>query len=106
MSDDQPEFVVPHGLRSGAYANAVKVWHSCHEFTLDFAVESHWDDVGRTRAVVARVRLPTSGFFRVICGMNDALDAYESRWGSIVVPGAGEEPPLFPPDDLEGGTDV
>jgi hypothetical protein len=32
------EFAIPWELEGGVYANALAVWHSPHEFTLDFGV--------------------------------------------------------------------
>ena len=106
MSDDLPVFVAAPGVRNGVYANTLDSWYTRWEITLDFSVEADPDDEGRRYAVVARVRLPPSGFFRAIREMNDVLFAYERRWGKVVVPGEAEEPPLYPPDDLDGGTGV
>ncbi len=100
----EPDFYTPNHLLGGLYANNVQSWFSPHEFTLDFGVEPAKDEIGRYYVTVARVRLGRTRFFWFVREMNDLLNAYEKRWGSIHVPGADEEPPLYPPDDLEGGT--
>jgi hypothetical protein len=75
MADGHGEhrFFVPRVVEPGVYANQFAVWHTEHEFTLDFAVPKPpgdaegRDDVGPLPArVVVRVRLPVTMAFEVI----------------------------------------
>jgi hypothetical protein len=75
----------------GAYANAFHVWHTEHEFTLDFGV-SQPAELAPVHAV-ARIRLPTTLLFDVLKMLNDDLAVYEKKWGEIPSPhprGGGE----------------
>jgi hypothetical protein len=82
-------FFVPRALEAGVYANQFSVWHTAHEFTLDFAVakppeSDESDDSIRTRSrVVVRVRLPITMAFEVIRKLNADMTAYEQRFGEI-----------------------
>jgi hypothetical protein len=82
-------FYVPRTLEAGVYANHFSVWHTAHEFTLDFAVARPLNDaeegeLGRARSpVVVRVRLPVTMVFEVIRRLNSDMTAYEQRFGEI-----------------------
>jgi hypothetical protein len=83
--DDEREgggpFVVPPEHEAGAYANALAVWHSAYEFTLDFAAElpnkAAAEDDPESSAVVARVvariRLPAALMFDVLRALNASM---------------------------------
>jgi hypothetical protein len=105
----QPEFSlqVPDDLAAGVYSNIVAVWHTPHEFTLDFAViqpsELVTDDGGRQHVrvparVVARVKIPPAQAFELMQALSKNEKIYEQTFGSISRPGPSQEPPLFPPD--------
>ena len=102
----QPEFL------GGVYANFASVWHTVHEFTLDFAstlpAEQGQQDDGAPLTVVpawvtARVKLPPTVVFDLIRTLNENMTRYEQRYGPIAHPGTDE--PTFPPDDLISGPD-
>jgi hypothetical protein len=89
----------------GVYSNFLGVWHTAHEFTLDFAVTqpamagSDEDGNPVTRVpcqVVARVRVPPTVLFDFLRTINDNLSTYESTFGSIHRPESGD---VYPPDE-------
>ena len=86
MSERDFEFVVPPDLEAGAYANAIGVWHTPYDFTLDFGVESHPAVDADVALLVARVRLPASLLFEVIRTLNDELTTYERTFGELQPP--------------------
>jgi hypothetical protein len=88
-------FVAPD-LEGGVYANFLSVWHTAHEFTLDFAVtqppqvqdeaDPHSPIVVPCR-VVARVKLPVTVVFDLIRAINENMTRYEQAFGEIRRPG-------------------
>jgi Protein of unknown function (DUF3467) len=89
----------------GVYSNFLGVWHTPHEFTLDFAVTqpaiAGADEEGNsiTRVpcqVVARVRVPPTVLFDFLRTINENLSNYETTFGSIQRPETGE---VYPPDE-------
>jgi len=101
------EVRVPEEHEAGVYANFLNVWHTAHEFTLDFAAtlpaEGAEDDAGgqfvRVPArVSARIKLPPTLLFEVIRALNDNMTRYEQVFGPIARPDQGG--PVFPPDGL------
>lgn len=78
---------VPAG---GTYANGALVWHTTHEFTIDFT--SHRSPVRGGEAhdvlVVARLKIPTSAMFPIVQVMSANIDRYERQHGRIT-----SEPP-------------
>jgi hypothetical protein len=89
----------------GVYSNFLGVWHTAHEFTLDFAVTqpamAGVDEDGNavTRVpcqVVARVRVPPTVLFDYLRTINENLSNYESNFGSIQRPDSGT---VYPPDE-------
>jgi hypothetical protein len=89
----------------GVYSNFLGVWHTAHEFTLDFAVTqpamagTDDDDNPVTRVpcqVVARVRVPPTVLFDFMRTINDNLSTYETTFGSIQRPESQE---LYPPNE-------
>jgi hypothetical protein len=91
---------------AGAYANALAIWHTGHEFTFDFLVSSEPPRPARTEdgeeviqaphLLVARVRVPPTAVFDIIRTINQNLALYEQRFGPIRTPGS--QAPLYPPD--------
>ncbi len=95
-------------LEGGVYANFLGVWHTAHEFTLDFsstlpadAVEVPDGVMHVPCRVVARVKVPPTLVFDIIRAMNENLTGYEEKFGAIKKPGGEEQ--LFPPDDPSQG---
>lgn len=92
----------------GVYANGLNVWHTQHEFTLDFVVNaepaklatgpSGEQVISAPQRLVARVRIPPGMAFDLIRAINDNLTTYEQNLGQITR--RGDEPPLYPPPDL------
>ena len=90
----------------GVYSNFLGVWHTPHEFTLDFAVTqpampgADEDGNAVTRVpcqVVARVRVPPTVLFDFLRTINENLSNYESSFGAISRPDSGGV--VYPPDD-------
>jgi hypothetical protein len=102
---------VDPALEAGAYANALAIWHTPHEFTFDFLVSSEppqpvATDEGETvirapHRLVARIRIPPTAVFDIIRTVNQNLTMYEQSFGQIRPPGGQQ--PLYPPDGPAGG---
>jgi hypothetical protein len=93
--------VVPEQHVAGAYANLVGVWHTPHEFAIDFAVIQPFagGPPGSMQAmVVSRVRIPPTIVFDLLRAINENLAQYEDTFGEIRPPGEQE-----PGGDQEGG---
>jgi hypothetical protein len=83
---------VPEEERGGRYSNFLAVWHTGHEFTLDFAATQppqppdSSDEESRAVVpcqVVARVRIPVSLVFDVLRTLNENMTRYEAKYGEI-----------------------
>ena len=94
------EIQLPPELESGVYANFLGVWHTAHEFTLDFAQvqPAQMDDpddpaspVTLPARVVARVKIPVTVVFDVIRALNENMTRYEQAFGEIRRPGHDQE---------------
>ena len=82
---------VPAG---GTYANGAFVWHTIHEFTVDFTSHrspTHDDDVHDV-LVVARLKIPTSAMFPILQVMSANIDRYERQHGRITLVPPKEAP--------------
>jgi hypothetical protein len=88
---------LPPELEAGVYANFLGVWHTAHEFTLDFAQlqPAQLGDPADPTApvtlparVVARVKIPVTVAFDVIRALNENLGRYEQSFGEIKRPGS------------------
>jgi hypothetical protein len=99
------EWRISDDEQGGRFANVVGVWHSAHEFTLDFAAtqqpEPRDDGYVVPARVTARVKLPVSVLFDLIRALNENMTKYEQVYGPINRP--GDNRPTYPPDDLVGG---
>jgi Protein of unknown function (DUF3467) len=114
MAPDQPEPAPEPSVRFemsisetdviGVYSNFLGVWHTAHEFTLDFAVtqpaiagaDENGNAVTRVPCqVVARVRVPPTVLFDFLRTINENLSNYEGTFGSIQRPDSGT---VYPPD--------
>lgn len=103
MSTEEPPQIridVPPELAAGVYANALLVWHSGYEFTLDFAVSQPAEPAVEGNAavvpylVVARVRIPLAVMFPgILQQLTAALDTYERTFGPI------QQPNRLPPEE-------
>jgi hypothetical protein len=79
---------VPETIGQGVYANVVAVWHTAHDFTLDFAVAGMPQpaDDGTPvvpAEVVARVKVPTSVIFQIAQAIATNVDGYERSYGPL-----------------------
>lgn len=93
---------VPPEEEGGSYANFLSVWHTFHEFTLDFAstqppqVDDPEDPNSPVRVpcrVVSRVKIPVSVVFDILRALNENMTQYEAKFGVISRrdPPGGEE---------------
>lgn len=77
---------VPDAVEGGVYANAAGVWHTPHEFTLDFLTiqpaNPETPDVVPAR-VVSRVKIPPTVIFDLMRALNENMTKYEARFGTI-----------------------
>jgi len=99
---------VPDALEAGVYSNLIAVWHTPHEFTLDFAVILPTQMVTPTEGggpvpvtparVVSRVKIPPAAVFELMRALSQNEHLYEEHIGPIPRPGRPDaDPPLFPP---------
>ena len=84
---------LPPDLEGGVYANFLSVWHTGHEFTLDFAVtqpaivpENPQEAITVPCRVVTRVKIPPSLIFDIMRALNENMDRYEAIFGMIQRP--------------------
>jgi hypothetical protein len=91
---------VPPELEGGSYANLLSVWHTAHEFTLDFSATQPAQPVNPDDPasgvlipcrVVARIRIAPTLVFDVIRALNENMTRYEDKYGSINPPEPREE---------------
>ena len=81
-------FKIPEEVIAGVYANQVTVWHTPHEFTMDFSVMptipfSNESEETTQALVVARVRVPTSVIFQIARAISENVSNYEKQFGPI-----------------------
>jgi hypothetical protein len=107
MDEPQPserptnfDFLVSPELEGGTYSNILSVWHTGHEFTLDFAVtqppimpEGEAQPVTVPCRVVTRVKIPRTLIFDIMRALNDNMTIYERTFGEIQRPDAPQEEP-------------
>ena len=80
----------------GVYSNFVGVWHTAHEFTLDFCSTQppQVDESGESfvpARVVSRVKIPPTMLFELLKALNTNMTSYESVFGEIRQPRATGE---------------
>jgi len=94
------EMSIAEGDVVGVYSNFLGVWHTAHEFTLDFAAtqppqpaDPENPDAGGVvpSRIVARVKIPVTVVFDVIRALNDNMTQYEEQFGEIQRPGEDED---------------
>ncbi len=78
---------MPEDLEAGVYANAVSVWHTPTEFTLDFLVHvtgpapvqlpNGSETLAPRMRAVARVKLPPAQIFELMKALERQLSMFE-----------------------------
>jgi len=88
VADDgqQLNVVVPPDQAIGSYASLVGVWHTPHEFAIDFCVVQPFLPDGPGAQVVSRVRVPPTIVFELLKMLNQNLTEYEETYGEIQRP--------------------
>jgi hypothetical protein len=78
------EIRVSEDIEGGVYSNVVSVWHTGHEFTLDFcsSLQNPSGEAVPLR-VVARVKLPVSVIFDLLKAINSNMTKYEAVFGDV-----------------------
>ena len=96
---DQPknlQVAVPPDQVPGQYANFVGVWHTAHDFAIDFCVIQPFTGAGPdtlAAQVVTRVRIPPTLVFELLRAINENLGQFEATFGEI------KSPELEEPDE-------
>lgn len=93
----QLNVTVPDDQAIGHYANLVGVWHTPHEFAIDFCVVQPFLPGGPGAQVVSRVRIPPTIVFELLKTLNQNLTEYEKTYGEI------QRAENNPDDPAEGG---
>lgn len=86
------QILVPDDLETGVYANFLAVWHSTHDFTLDFAVTGQSQEIGDGSVnvptqVVARVKIPLTVAEDMLQALAANVTRFEEVAGRIRKPG-------------------
>jgi hypothetical protein len=91
------QFIVRPEQEGGVYANFLVVWHSEHEFTLDFCArqptrpsEEDPERMVMPCLVVSRIKIPVTLIFDVVRALNENMTRYEETYGEIRRPGVQE----------------
>lgn len=84
---------VPPEKSAGSYSNIVSVWHTPHDFAIDFCVNQPFaaGPDGFAAQVVSRVRIPPTIVFELLSALSDNLSQYEDEFGEIRLPGKDDE---------------
>jgi hypothetical protein len=77
------EFRLAPELEAGVYANFLSVWHTPHEFTLDFgaiqpAEPDEEEELKTPCRVVSRVKVPVPWYLR--CSSRSTRDIVDASW--------------------------
>lgn len=95
MPDESPEVQVnvPPDKIAGSYANVVSVWHTPHDFAIDFCVNQPYASGPDALAVqvVSRVRIPPTIVLDLLRALSDNLGQYEQELGPVKRPGDESE---------------
>lgn len=74
----------------GVYANFAGVWHTEHEFTIDFAALPHSPTGPNSESVeglvVARVKIPPSVIFAIARAISENVAKFETQYGALTPP--------------------
>ena len=105
-ADNEPQRIamqlsVDADMANGVYANVAGVWHTPHDFTLDFAlmgmVSTGLDGIPLASCpVVARVKVSPSVIFQIAKAIAENVDEYEQVYGAITP--INDDRPVFPPE--------
>jgi hypothetical protein len=104
MEDERQELdiQVPPEEAMGVYANLVGVWHTPHEFALDFCVVQPFLEDGPKATVVSRVRIPPTLVLDLLQSLSRNLLEFEKTYGEVRhLPSESDEPA----DESEKGGD-
>lgn len=98
------EMQVPGDLEVGFYANFLAVWHSPHDFTMDFAVTGQPQLTGDGQVtvpcrVIARIKIPPTVAEDMLQALATNVTRYEEMAGPIRKPGEN-----LPPGQSSGGS--
>jgi hypothetical protein len=74
---------VPGDAAIGTYANLVGVWHTPHDFALDFCLVQPWLPDGPRATVVSRVRIPPTLVLDLLQSLSQNLLEYEKTYGDV-----------------------
>lgn len=74
---------VPPDAAMGVYANLIGVWHTPHEFALDFCLVQPWLPDGPKATVVSRVRIPPTLVLDLLQSLSQNLLEYEKVYGEV-----------------------
>jgi Protein of unknown function (DUF3467) len=74
---------VPPEEAVGSYANLVGVWHTPHEFALDFCLVQPFLLDGPKATVVSRVRIPPTLVLDLLQSLSQNLLEYENTYGEV-----------------------
>lgn len=87
--EPQVSINVPPENIGGTYANVVSVWHTPHDFAIDFCVNQPYASGPDALAVqvVSRVRIPPTIVLDLLRALNDNLGQYEETVGPVIRPG-------------------
>ncbi len=97
-----PEIHLDSKLVGGVYASGAVVWHTQHEFTLDFLAPA---GPGSGYVVTSRVRVPTHVIFDIARAISENVSQFEDRFGELAKRADSQN--LYPPEgwgDPEGGS--
>jgi hypothetical protein len=97
------EIKISEEIEGGVYANGAGVWHTPHEFTLDFfstQPPAQTDPAVLPARVVARVKIPPTVIFELMRALNVNMTSYENTFGPIrrLETGEIDEEPEQPED--------
>jgi hypothetical protein len=84
---------VPPDKSAGCYAHIASVWHTPHDFAIDFCVNQPYaaGPDGFAAQVVSRVRIPPTMVFALLSALSDNLSEYEEEYGDIRIPGKDDD---------------
>jgi Protein of unknown function (DUF3467) len=85
------EIQVPPEEEAGEYSNFLMIWHTPHEFTLDFAVmqpsQPAENGVKVPCRVVSRIRISPTVMLDILQAMTENVARYQQTFGEIQRPG-------------------
>ncbi len=84
----EPDFTFDEHVPSGGvYANDARIWHTHHEFTVDFlAPWLHPIPDNESPLIVARIRIPSTAMFDIVRKLSNGIGEYEAEHGPLTPP--------------------